>query len=108
MNSQKLHFKQLKISQRCSRILPNTSKYFTNFVKVHSIDLNFFQIFSSDPSHESDFGDELRPIEGDQMNYIEFSNDGLKARVNPHKESIDFWTNLEQKARQLSENDGNE
>ena len=36
------------------------------------------------------------------MPYIDFSNDGLKARTNPHKETIDFWTNLEQKARQLS------
>lgn len=42
------------------------------------------------------------------MHYIELSNDGLKARLNPHKETIDFWTNLEQKARQLSENNGNE
>lgn len=37
------------------------------------------------------------------MNYIDFTNDGLKADVNPHKEQIDFWTAIEQEARQLSE-----
>lgn len=36
------------------------------------------------------------------MYYIDLSNDGLKARVNPHKETIDFWTNLERKAIQIS------
>lgn len=37
------------------------------------------------------------------MNYIDFSNNGLKANVNPHKGAIDFWTGLEQIARPLAE-----
>lgn len=39
------------------------------------------------------------------MNYIDFSNDGLKADVNPHKEQIEFWTGIEQEASQRSEDD---
>lgn len=60
------------------------------------------------PSHENDLGDEFLPIENDKMNYIDFSNDGLKARVNPHK-SIKFWTEIERKAHELwTKNERNE
>lgn len=38
------------------------------------------------------------------MHYISLSNDGLKAQVNPHKETLDFWTNLEEKANQMYKN----
>lgn len=61
-------------------------------------------MYFSTPSHENDLGDKLIPIEGDQMNFIDFSNNGLKANVDPHKEAVDFWTGLEQIARPLSEN----
>lgn len=36
------------------------------------------------------------------MNYIDFSNDGLKARVDPHK-SFEFWTTIERKAHEFSQ-----
>lgn len=55
----------------------------------------------SEPSY--DLSVESLPIETNKMHYIELSNEGLKAHINPHKESIDFWTNIERKVLQLSE-----
>lgn len=46
---------------------------------------------------------ELPPMQSDRWNYIEFSNDGLKTGVNPHK-SIEFWRKIERKARELAKN----
>lgn len=56
----------------------------------------------SEPSYDDDSSVKFLPIEANQMHYIELSNDGLKARINPHKESIEFWTNIERKVHQFS------
>lgn len=58
-------------------------------------------LFSSKPSNVND---RFQPIQNDQMHYIELNNNGPKSQVNPHKESINFWANLEQKATQMSRN----
>lgn len=62
---------------------------------------NIFSPFS-EPSHENDLGVGFRPIQNDQIHYIEFDNNGLTARLNPHNGRMKFWSDLEQKALQLS------
>lgn len=64
----------------------------------------FVLLFYSDPSHKNDVDAEFQPIQGDKMHFIELNNDGLKTGINPHKESIDFWSKLEEKALQFANN----
>lgn len=70
-------------------------------VMVNEFGYYLYSIFS-EPSNVNDFDVRFQPIENDQMHYIELNNDGPKGQVNPHKESINFWVNLEQKAIQMS------
>lgn len=70
---------------------------------VHLTHVSVFISFSK-PSYENDLGADFQPIHGDKMHYIEFTNDGLKASINPHKDTVEFWTKIERKAHKLSEN----
>lgn len=36
----------------------------------------------------------LKPIQGDAVNYVDITNDGLLDGENPHNEAIQFWNEL--------------
>lgn len=96
---------QSKISLRT---IENITKLYTNFAKFGYVFQSNDTVITHrvDKIHSipcSDVGDGFQPIQNDQMRHIELSNDGLKADLNPHKEVIDFWTNLERLAHQLAE-----
>lgn len=55
------------------------------------------------PTHDSiDF----KPVRKDEINYIDITNDGLRARVQPFSERIKFWDQFygkyEQTLRKMS------
>lgn len=37
------------------------------------------------------------PIQGDKINFLDITNDGLKPGVNPNPEAYELWANIERK-----------
>lgn len=56
----------------------------------------------SEPSHGNDPVEGLQPIQKDHVHFINFDNAGLKSDLNPHKETIAFWTQIEQQASKFN------
>lgn len=54
----------------------------------------------SDPAPNSE-PTELKPIQNDVVNYVDITNNGLFVDVNPHRESIQFWSELLSTHREL-------
>lgn len=105
MNNPKLAVKRSTTSQSCTQISLNLSECSQfEWTLSESIDSYERSFYYSEPSYENGFDAKFQPIEHNQMPYISIGNDGLTARMDPHKETLEFWTNLEQLARQLSEN----
>lgn len=38
---------------------------------------------------------EFPPVRSDQINFLDITNDGLRADVAPNTKTIDFWANIE-------------
>lgn len=58
-----------------------------------------FCLYYRDPAPNSE-PTELKPIQGDVINYVDITNNGLFVDVNPHIESIQFWNELLSKHRE--------
>lgn len=58
----------------------------------------------SNPAHNGDPVDEFLPIKGDQVNFLDITNDGLKPGVDPNKKANEFWSGIELQIHQINEN----
>lgn len=52
--------------------------------------------FSSDPVHNGDPIAELKPVQKDQLHFLDVTNDGLKLGVNPDRERYELWAEIDQ------------
>lgn len=54
-----------------------------------------FGIFCSEPVHNGDPIPEFQPIQDDQVHFLDVTNEGPKAGVNPNQEANELWTRIE-------------
>lgn len=52
--------------------------------------------FSSEPTPDGYPIPELPPVQKHQVHYFEVTEDGLKPGVNPDKERIELWTEIDE------------
>lgn len=63
--------------------------------------MNYFSF--SEPSHENDPVEGIRPVQSDQMHFFSLNNDGIIPGLNPFEKQIKFWTEIARKAVDLSD-----
>ncbi|XP_055312466.1 acetylcholinesterase-like [Sitodiplosis mosellana] len=79
-----------KQTQITIKTIENICKLFSNFVKW------------GNPTHNDDPIAGFLPIQGDTINYINISNDGLKLGVSPNAKTNEFWANIDRLVKQSS------
>lgn len=55
--------------------------------------------FIRKPTHENEPVSGFKPIENDDLHFLDINNDGLTTDLNPHQNVVGFWLNIEQQAR---------
>lgn len=67
------------------KAIDNISKLLANFAKYN------------EPTHMNEPVEQFLPVQGEQVHFIDLTNDGLKQGINPNKDRNEFWAEIEQK-----------
>lgn len=51
--------------------------------------------------HDDDPISGFLPVQNDRLNFLDVTNDGLKLGVNPNQRVDGFWTQIEQKIKEI-------
>lgn len=57
--------------------------------------------FCSEPTYNDDLIVGHHPVQNNQINFLDITNDGLTLGVNPRQSAMEFWTRLEKQAQRL-------
>ena len=57
----------------------------------------------SEPTYKNDLIAGFHAIKGNEINYLDITNEGLKLDVNPGPKAMEFWSRLENQAQRLVE-----
>lgn len=123
MNSPKPVCKLLTTLRNCLQISLNMGEYFffeylVSHLQLHFIFLNkirgwkkseiehlierhafnVFKICFSEPTHNGEPTTGFLPIQNDQVNFLDVTNDGLKMGVNVNQRANEFWARIEEQA----------
>lgn len=52
------------------------------------------EIFHREPSHNGRPINGFSPVQGNQLNFLDMSNDGLTLGTDLNKEAIEFWNHI--------------
>lgn len=56
----------------------------------------YFDTYFSEPVHKSEPISEFRPIQTDQLHFLDVTHKGLESGVNPNQEANELWARIEQ------------
>lgn len=63
--------------------------------------LIFALFFSSEPTYKDDLITGFTSIQGNDILFLDVTNDGLRLDKNPEKDAVEWWANLEQQAKEM-------